>query len=164
MTRKEKIALLINELEDIRCNDYDSGTVADKTLKEAIGVIKASKQEENCEDAISRQAVLDIAKSSKSNWIDNSVLFKRVNELPPVTPQQKMGHWIRVTDKSGHLVWECDKCGWQQRFNTNFCPDCGARMMEDCDTCKHKDEEWNSEHCNECCSYHSGFEPQERSE
>ena len=38
------------------------------------------------------------------------------------------GHWIRVTDKAGHLVWECDKCGWQQRFNTNYCPDCGADM------------------------------------
>ena len=40
-----------------------------------------------CDDAISRQAVLNIAKSSKSNWIDNSVLFKRVNNLPSVTPK-----------------------------------------------------------------------------
>lgn len=40
----------------------------------------------------------------------------------------KTGHWIRITDKTGHLVWECDKCAWQQRFNTNFCPDCGAKM------------------------------------
>ncbi len=49
--------------------------------------IKALSQQ--TEDAISRQAVLDIAKSSKSNWIDNSVLFKRVNELPTVNPQPK---------------------------------------------------------------------------
>ena len=40
-------------------------------------------------DYISRQAVLDIAKSSKSNWIDNSVLFKRVSELPSVEPERK---------------------------------------------------------------------------
>ena len=33
------------------------------------------------------------------------------------------GHWIRVIDKSGHYVWECDKCGWQQKFHTNYCPD-----------------------------------------
>ena len=42
----------------------------------------------------------------------------------------KTGHWIRVTDKSGYLVWECDKCGWQQRYNTNFCPNCGVKMVE----------------------------------
>ena len=40
-------------------------------------------------DCISRQAVLDMAKSSKSNWIDNSVLFKRVSELPSVEPKSK---------------------------------------------------------------------------
>lgn len=44
--------------------------------------------------------------------------------------QNKRGHWIRVTDEAGYLVWECDKCGWQQRFNTNFCSDCGAKMEE----------------------------------
>lgn len=44
--------------------------------------------------------------------------------------EPRTGHWIRVTDIAGHLVWECDKCGWQQRFNTNFCPDCGAKMIE----------------------------------
>ena len=42
--------------------------------------------------------------------------------------EPKTGHWIRTTDKAGHLVWECDKCGWQQKFNTNFCPDCGVKM------------------------------------
>ena len=51
-------------------------------------------------------------------------LEKRIEALE----QEPTGHWIRVTDKTGHLVWECDKCSWQQRFNTNFCPNCGARM------------------------------------
>lgn len=58
--------------------------------------------------------------------------------LPLVTPQPKTGHWIRVTDKAGHLVWECDNCGWQQRFNTNFCPDCGCRMVEP----QERNKEW----------------------
>ena len=48
-------------------------------------------------DAISRQAVLEIAKSSKSNWIDNSVLFKRVNELPSVNLQEPK--WIPVSER-----------------------------------------------------------------
>lgn len=44
--------------------------------------------------------------------------------------EPKTGHWIRITDKTGHLVWECDKCGWQQRFANNYCSDCGAKMAE----------------------------------
>ena len=85
MTREEKIALLIDELEDIRCDNFDVDTDEDKTLKEAVKVIKALEQEscdkciystkdeycqydditeaippfEPCEDAISRQTVLD---------------------------------------------------------------------------------------------------------
>ena len=59
---------------------------------------------------------------------ENHKLWEFIKELPSVTPQEpRKGHWIRVTDKTGHLVWECDKCGWQQRFNTNYCPDCGAK-------------------------------------
>ena len=36
--------------------------------------------------------------------------------------------------------------------------------QENCDTCKHKDDGWDSEHCDGCCGNHSGFEPQERSD
>lgn len=35
---------------------------------------------------------------------------------------------------------------------------------ENCDTCKHKDEEWDSEPCDGCCGNHSGFEQQESEE
>ena len=64
-----------------------------------------------------------------SDEIDGSNCYECVKGMRDrYKPQEpKTGHWIRVTDKSGHLVWECDKCGWQQRFNTNFCPDCGAK-------------------------------------
>lgn len=94
-----------------------------KSLQEWMQIIAS-------EDAISRQAVLDIAKSSKSNWIDNSVLFKRVNELPPVTPQPKIGHWQLKIDNTNHLVWECDNCKGLQANITNYCPDCGIKMEE----------------------------------
>lgn len=45
MTREEKIALLIDELEDIRCDNFDADTDEDKTLKEVVRVIKALEQE-----------------------------------------------------------------------------------------------------------------------
>lgn len=94
-----------------------------------------------CEDAISRQAVLDMTicdgiscnECSFNTCEDGQsgcLLGERISKIPPVTPQPKTGHWKYVTDKTGHWVWECDKCGWQQRFNTKFCPDCGAKMIE----------------------------------
>lgn len=80
-----------------------------------------------CEDAISRAEAVRVA----SGYCHPANVAKELAKLPPVTPQTKTGHWIRVTDKTGHLVWECDKCGWQQRFNTNFCPDCGSHNEGD---------------------------------
>jgi len=54
---------------------------------------------------------------------------KDIKQLPSVTPQPKTGHWTRTVDKAEYLVWECN-CGWQQRFATNYCPNCGAKMTE----------------------------------
>lgn len=87
--------------------------------------IKAIEQEP-CEDVISRQAAIDAL--TKTSGIRGDAL-KALYDLQSVNPQPKTGHWNRVTDKAGHLVWECD-CGWQQRFATNFCPDCGTKMAE----------------------------------
>lgn len=85
-------------------------------------------EQEPCEDCVSREAVLEIAKSSKSNWIDNSVLFKRVNELPSVTPQPKVAHWIHFASSD-----DCSGCGWSTGkyiSPSDYCPKCGARMIE----------------------------------
>ena len=85
------------------------------------------------EDCISREAVQDLI----SRWLSDYLLDEtrealetinyKVGDMPSVTPQRPKGKWIRVVDKAGHWVWECD-CKWQQRFATNFCPNCGAYM------------------------------------
>lgn len=98
------------------------------TVQDALlGAVKLLKQKP-CEDCVSREAVLEIAKSSKSNWIDNSVLFKRVNELPSVTLQPKTAHWIHFANSD-----DCSGCGWSTGkyiSPSNFCPNCGAKMIE----------------------------------
>lgn len=48
--------------------------------------IKLPETAEESDDAISRNAMLEIEKASKSNW--NSVLFKNVNESPHVARQK----------------------------------------------------------------------------
>ena len=105
-------------------------------------------------DLISRQAVLDIAKSSKSNWIDNSVLFKRVNELPSVDPERcgdcisrqdaidVVQKWFDRIKLNGDICldglrslpsveperktghWECD-----QRAGEYVCSECGCNPI-----------------------------------
>lgn len=62
-----------------------------EAIREAISVLSA----EPCEDCISRNAVLKIAQTSKSNWIDNSVLYSKVKALPSVQPKAK---WIPVKE------------------------------------------------------------------
>lgn len=45
MTREEKMVLLVDELENIRCDYFDADTDEDKTLKEAVLAIKALEQQ-----------------------------------------------------------------------------------------------------------------------
>ena len=88
MTNEEAISLL-TQVNKILVNSNSWLENTHEPLNIAFDMAIKALSAESCEDAISRQAVLEIAKSSKSNWIDNSVLFKRVNDLPPVIPQQK---------------------------------------------------------------------------
>lgn len=89
-------------------------------------------EQEPCTDAVRREVVIErLKKEEKILYTPTGLnyLIRAIEELPSVT--QKSGKWRRVTDKTGHLVWECDKCGWQQRFNTKFCPDCGVKMKSE---------------------------------
>ena len=96
-----------------------------------------------CEDAVSRQAVLE----QTYNWSKDEFLRvtnpfdylrKRINSLPSVIPKPKTGHWINV--KVGKLFpsndFKCSECGNILDFDgvncgrgdANFCPNCGAKM------------------------------------
>ena len=86
------------------------------------------------EDAISRQAVLDLCERF-SGSIPYSVL-SNYDMLPSVNLQPKTGHWICI-DEEPHEDYECDKCGYTiSTYTANikphteykYCPNCGARM------------------------------------
>ena len=88
--------------------DYDALRFARKLL-----------EQEHCEDAISRQAVLnalyalcDTGETLIENpWRDNphiDAVIETIEELPTVNPQPKTGHWIPVSeelpDKEGYYL------------------------------------------------------------
>jgi hypothetical protein len=81
-------------------------------------------------DAISRDAVNNLQKY-RYNCGDTSITgvsLKSINELPPVTPQQKSGHWIHFAQSD-----DCSECGWSTGkyiSPSKYCPNCGAKMVE----------------------------------
>lgn len=87
-------------------------------------------------DLISRQAALDCFTATKLKKFD-FILYAReeIKKLPPVNLQEpKTGHWI--VDRDDSRRWDkvrfvCSECGsWQTYGKTDYCPSCGARMVE----------------------------------
>ena len=94
------------------------------------------------DDLISRQAVLDLLFNSYIKTELTSIGYAskeyaelcvdELNELPPVNPQEpKTGHWIGVNPMVDTLM--CSECGENiisEEFKSNYCPNCGCRMVE----------------------------------
>lgn len=117
------------------------------------GYEDASKKfrQEPCEDAISRQEVLEAFEewiNDREDWNEHPVRFTRsLVSLPPVTPIFKKGKWVAHHDKSddSHTI-DCSCCGYTlvrvvdrgisakealdvtKKMTKNYCPKCGARM------------------------------------
>lgn len=90
---------------------------------------------EPCEDAISRQMVLSMQyriDDSTTLSTRNVVNVDDIEDLPPVTPQQKTGHWIRkateIENDGIRITYECSECGVDQLFEEHYCPNCGVKM------------------------------------
>lgn len=107
-------------------------------------IVKALRSQP-CEDAISRQAVLDglasIAKAKAKSDAQKSLMGRVMfftEHLPSVTPQPKTGYWVGI-DEEPHEVYECSRCGRvvstftaniEPHIEYKFCPNCGAKMVE----------------------------------
>lgn len=102
----------------------------------------ATLETQPCEDCISRQRVLDIINFEYKWLLDAKVydictsiafsaIMSKISEMPSVTPTRPTGKWIRdtITD-----LYHCSECRtiYHQDVKTmdNFCPNCGARMVE----------------------------------
>ena len=96
---------------------------------------------EPCDDAVSREAVLEIA---KQHTLTNDYLA--IQNLPTVRPQEQTGKWEEIVkehkcfardDTYTTTEYYCSECGAEPFTNedgfyefSNYCPNCGARMVE----------------------------------
>ena len=97
----------------------------------------------HCEDVISRQAVLDLAYDMSEidgeHFTESQMVVdvEDIQKLPSVTPAQKMGRWIEVTDEETLTTrtwhYECSECGTHLKAveKTRYCSECGALLLVD---------------------------------
>lgn len=121
------------------CNSCICGDryVKDEGFEELDFVQPHKKIEVNlvpCEDAISRQAVLDIdfRRIILTTAKPAEIIEQKIKTLPPVNPQPKTGHWIPLgnyDDFGNESSYKCSECGDLDTYPDNFCPNCGTRMI-----------------------------------
>lgn len=88
-------------------------------------------------DLISRQAAIDALRNEENHAFNSYYrglvkAHKIIADLPPVTPQPKTGHWIRV-DKTKVKCSECEITHMIAQYPNGkiaWCPNCGAKMIE----------------------------------
>ena len=96
-------------------------------------------------DCISRQAAIEVA-SRECHELRGvfSDIEHGLKELPSAEPERKTGKWIPHREKSREYIgtvlvcvtydyWLCDTCGYRVENGQpiyNFCPNCGARMVD----------------------------------
>ena len=136
MTNEE----ILQTFSDIN-HAYNNSTKYD-TLKRMLDELT-----EPCGDCISRKALLEEIENGikAGNYEEGYEEYPHINDMDDiiecikyadsVQPKPKTGHWIKVTNgRGGH---ECDLCheyapSYQsgKEYLTNYCPNCGAKMIE----------------------------------
>ena len=153
MTREEASTILYKEWQRFLEDNLDYAGISDAYTM-AINTLK----QEPCGDAINRDELLKAidtwdkfgcdADTKLVPYQDHYIPYihyddvvKCIKGMPSVTPQPKTGHWNAYEVFQGGIKeeWlECSECKWSNALviPRNYCPKCGARMME-----KEDDEE-----------------------
>lgn len=135
MTREEAIRIIENR-------DSIMDYCESQALGEALDMAIKALQQEPCEDAVSRQEVLNIIDDMAKEYYANKdfdkaqgIAWVKLQRLPSVNPQ-KIGHWIIDKEKLGYYISKCSAC--EHIFHGNeiliyrpkYCANCGAKMIE----------------------------------
>lgn len=81
----------------------------------------------DCEDAISRQAVLNVFGDVHPLDHNANAYIEQIKALPSVQPKAKTGKWS-VYPVNHNNAFMCDSCFMSVETPSDFCPNCGADM------------------------------------
>ena len=114
-----------------------------KAYGQAMAVAFEALKQAPCEDAISRQAVMDalcdgceLFKNGEKTCFTKCEEYHFLATLPPVTPQPKTVLYSGDGYADGHIVYdmaECPNCGYRYEdgdkdWGLSFCPNCGQAL------------------------------------
>lgn len=126
------------ETEIARCefwSNNDDEKVENSKIYQEHKLVLELLQQETCEDAVSREAVLEkINNIGVKGFVDYnsySEMFDFVDTLPPVTPKQRTGKWIITSFTDRYICSECGHDLITQYKPDNYCSYCGAKMIFD---------------------------------
>lgn len=134
MTREEAKEIFLNR----GYIKVEGGTIFDgDKWREACSVISKWLEQEPCEDAVSRQAVKEKMMKYGFAAPDMTVTEFIEDELPPVYPAPKTGHWIKMPliEAGQTYSHKCSLCGRRILVTDAglsefpYCH-CGAKMVE----------------------------------
>ena len=131
MTREEALKLWLPIIKQ--------GVETMPELNQALDMAIKALEQQTCDDCVSRQAVLETIETCNNDGLkgifcsynDGKRFEAYIKSLPPTTQKEKTGHWIRQTDDH-HDYYECEHCSIAVGLDDikNYCPNCGAKMVE----------------------------------
>ena len=163
MTNKDKqdVISVCNILAD---KMSDSGKVA---VQQIIDAVKDMVEDESCEDAISREALLEELGEEPFNWNDSPEEYQEVRDYqwfkslvenaPSVTPQPKVGKWILKHRKYNSMKWltGTDEYGVEHTVKKIERYECDEPY---CSKCGKLAGDTSQNYCPNCGSYNGGGE------
>lgn len=118
-----------------------------RQIAEWLKDYKRLLEQEPCEDCISREAAIKGLGEEPYVWTDSDFEIQQLSDwkqykkmlenLPPVTPKPKTGHWMAQDIHNCHTIFRCSECGYIHNFmhlygkptaDYTYCPNCGAKM------------------------------------
>lgn len=136
MTKEEALSKVKGYLTDyLPSDDYEEVEEIIKaleqksTIKHGLGVDCISRI-----DALDSIAIMCSAEELNIDFAKLLLMQRAIKALPSATPIRPKGHWIEHPHEWGdnwqYSQYECSTCHKWSHFDTDFCPECGADMME----------------------------------
>lgn len=64
--------------------------------------------------------------------VHGDVHYEDLKRLPAAdVVEVRHGWWIDITKDSGHPLYKCNECGDLQLEESYYCPNCGAKMINE---------------------------------